>query len=106
MIERRVAACWPRRILIAVALWLLPTIAAAQSMRGIVVDQTGLPLPGVQIELHHETTLLAATITGPDGTFELPAAGADDVVTAVLDGFEPGRVPATKAERIVLQIAH
>jgi hypothetical protein len=80
--------------------------AGAQSVRGVVVDQAGLPLPGVQIELSHDTNQLASTVTGLDGTFELPAAGADDVVTAVLEGFEHARVPASKAERIVLEIAH
>jgi hypothetical protein len=92
--------------LLALALWLLPTMADAQSMRGVVVDQTGLPLPGVQIELLHNTTTVASTLTGPDGTFDLPAGGSDDVVMAVLDGFETGRAPANKAERIVLEVAH
>src|SRR5580704_11466184 len=91
---------------LAIALWLLPTMASAQSIHGLVVDQTGLPLLGEQIELHHDTTTLASTITGPDGTFDLPSGGGDDVVTAVLDGFETGRAPANKAVRIVLEVAH
>jgi hypothetical protein len=89
------------------ALLALPAMAAAQLMSGVVVDQTGLPLPGVQIEVHHGDTVESTTISGSDGTFALTKpTDPDDVVVATLDGFESARVPIARAGRITLEIAH
>ena len=36
---------------------LLPCKAAAQAVRGVVLDQTGLPLPGATVEVHEGPTV-------------------------------------------------
>src|SRR3979490_2282568 len=58
----------------AVALFLLTlsSVAAAQTVSGVVVDQTGLPLPGVQIEVTRGGAVLTSIVSGSDGTFSLP----------------------------------
>src|SRR5580765_2045095 len=85
----------------------LPAAALPQTMSGVVVDQTGLPLPGVQIEVRHGDAVESTTVSGSDGTFAFTRTpDADDVVVAILDGFEPARVPIAKAGRITLEIAH
>jgi hypothetical protein len=83
----------------------LPVLAFSQTTSGVVVDQTGLPLPGVQIEVRRGTTVVSVTVSGADGTFSIEG-GADDVVNLTLDGFEPGHVPVSRAARIVLEVAH
>ena len=91
----------------AVALLVWGAAALAQTMSGVVVDQTGLPLPGVQIEVRHGDAVESSTVSGSDGTFAFTRpTDADDVVVASLDGFEPARVPIAKAGRITLEIAH
>jgi len=85
----------------------LAAAAASQTMSGVVVDQTGLPLPGVQIEVRHGDAVESTTVSGSDGTFTFTkTTDADDVVVATLDGFEQARVPIAKAGRITLEIAH
>ena len=97
-----------RRTILATALFLLglPALALAQTTSGVVIDQTGLPLPGVQIEVTHGTDVVTSTVSGADGTFSLPALAADDIVNLTLDGFEPAHVPAARAGRIVLEVGH
>jgi hypothetical protein len=91
----------------ALALLLSSGAALAQTMSGVVVDQTGLPLPGVQIEVRHGDTVESSTMSGSDGTFAFSKpTDADDTVVATLDGFESARVPIAKAGRITLEIAH
>ena len=48
-------------------------VRAQQALPGafVVVDQTGLPLPGVRIEVHRGDEILQSLVTGADGTFEL-----------------------------------
>jgi len=93
--------------LTAVTAVLLSQATSAQTMSGVVVDQTGLPLPGVQIEVRHGDTVESTTVSGSDGTFAFTkTTDADDVVVATLDGFEQARVPIAKAGRITLEIAH
>ena len=84
----------------------LPAFALAQTTSGVVVDQTGLPLPGVQIEVTRGTDVVTSTISGADGTFSLPALTADDIVNVTLDGFEAAHVPVARAGRIVLEVGH
>jgi hypothetical protein len=91
----------------AFALLLSTAAALAQTMSGVVVDQTGLPLPGVQIDVRHGEAVESSTVSGSDGTFAFTKpTDADDVVIATLSGFEPARVPIAKAGRITLEIAH
>jgi len=96
------------RTILATALVLLglPAFALAQATSGVVVDQTGLPLPGVQIDVMHGTDIVTSTVSGADGTFSLPALAPDDVVNVTLDGFETAHVPAGKAGRVVLEVGH
>jgi Carboxypeptidase regulatory-like domain len=91
----------------AIALVWLTGAAMAQTMSGVVVDQTGLPLPGVQIEVRHGEAVESSTVSGSDGTFAFTKpTDAEDIVVATLDGFEPSRVPIARAGRITLEIAH
>jgi hypothetical protein len=46
--------------------------AAAQTVRGVVLDQTELPLPGVTVEVIEGTTVTATITSRADGTFEIP----------------------------------
>jgi hypothetical protein len=97
-----------RRVLGPALLFVaLPYFAYSQTTTsGVVVDQTGLPLPGVQIEVKRGTEIVATTVAGSDGTFSIPSGNPDDVVNVTLDGFEPARVPLSRAARIVLEVAH
>jgi hypothetical protein len=56
---------------------LLPTITAAQQIRGVVVDDsTGQPISGATIELlAADTTVRATTIANATGWFDLSAQG-------------------------------
>lgn len=83
----------------------LPALALAQTTSGVVIDQTGLPLPGVQIEVTRGATVVESTFSGADGTFSIATTTADDVVNLTLDGFEPAHVPVSRAARIVLEVA-
>src|SRR5712671_1333628 len=93
-------------LVLAVAATPAPGAAQeAQSVRGVVVDQTGLPLPGATVNLLDGATVVATLTTGPDGTFFIDAAIAGNVVLASLQGFEETRVGRGEAARIVLLIA-
>src|SRR6266516_1569880 len=83
----------------------VPIAAAAQAIRGVVVDQTDLPLPGVTIQVLDAGTIAATVVTGPDGSFSIDAAARGNVLVVALDGFEPQRLSRSEASRIVLQIA-
>ena len=90
----------------ALAFAALSASASAQGVRGVVLDQTGLPLPGATVELFDGATLVTSLTTEADGTFLIDAAIAGDAVAASLDGFETTRVPRHDAARITLNIAH
>ncbi len=91
---------------VAIVLFVgLPSVAAAQVIRGTVLDQTGLPLPGATVEVLEGPTVTATLTTGPDGTFEIPAIVRGSTVVAKLAGFETVTVPRTNASRVVLPIA-
>lgn len=94
------------RAAVAVALLLgLPLGAAAQAIVGVVVDQTGLPLPGVSIDVMEGTTVTATITSGADGTFEIPPVVRGTTVVAKLQGFESVTVLRAEAARILLPIA-
>lgn len=61
---------------------LLPTIAAAQQIRGVVVDDsTGQPISGATIELlAADTTVRATTISNATGWFELLSPGGGQLL--------------------------
>lgn len=61
------------------------------TIRGIVMDDTGVPLPGVTVEIRGEALMgLRAVITNPEGEFRFPAlpVGRNYEVTFSLDGFQ------------------
>ncbi len=78
---------------------------SAQSLHGVVVDQTGLPLPGAAVQLINDGAVVATLNTGPDGGFDIGAAAPGGTVVASLDGFETARVGRQDAGRIVLSLA-
>jgi hypothetical protein len=79
--------------------------AAAQAVRGVVLDQTELPLPGVTIDVVDGTTVTATITSGGDGTFEIPEVARGSRIIAKLEGFEPTMILRVEATRIVMQIA-
>jgi len=83
---------------------LCATLAAQQ--HGVVVDQTGLPLPGARVDLKRGDQTLATVFTGLDGAFDLPDARPADFIDVSLDGFETAHIEGANAQRIVLALAH
>jgi hypothetical protein len=97
----------PGRLIATVFMLLaVPALLSAQGTRGIVVDQTNLPLPGVSIEVLRGDRVVQVLSTESDGTFELPMFESGDILQVVLDGFETARVVPAEAGRIMLVVAH
>ena len=84
---------------------LVPRTAEAQPVSGVVVDQTGLPLPGATVQLRNADVVIAIVVTGPDGTFAFPPQAIGPTLAVSLDGFETSVIPSTEASRIVLGLA-
>jgi hypothetical protein len=84
---------------------LLTAVLHAQQ-HGVVVDQTGLPLPGARVDLRRSDQILTTIYTGLDGGFDLPDAKPTDFIDVSLDGFETAHIEGAKAERVVLSLAH
>ena len=94
------------RVVAAIALLSgLPVAAAAQAVRGTIVDQTGLPLPGAIVELMDGATVTALVVSGPDGGFEFSDDQTGSSIRVALAGFEAVIVPRSQANRVVLPIA-
>ena len=79
-------------------------------MSGVVVDQTGLPLPGVQIEVHHGDAVESTTISGSDGTFAFTKPTDPEslrawreVLRQLLVERRPGYLHFEKAHTVVLE---
>ena len=85
---------------------LTSALVHAQPPRLVVVDQTGLPLPGVRIDVYRGAQIIQTVTTGADGTFDLAPGEPNDMVEAALEGFETVRVARVAAARIVLPIGH
>lgn len=79
--------------------------AAATQIRGVVVDSSGLALPGATVELREGETAVASTTSSGDGTFVLDAARPGHTVVVSLVGFQTVSVASTNAARVVLPIA-
>src|SRR5258707_14250001 len=92
-------------VLVVISVALASATLRAQT-HGVVVDQTGLPLPGTHIEVLRGERVIASLDTGQDGGFDLPATEPMDVIVVSLDGFETARVAPEAARRVVLAIAH
>jgi len=80
------------KLLLAASLMVfgLAAPAAAQSavvVAGSIVDQTGAPLPGVQVTIRG--VIVRTAVTGATGDFVLPdVADGDYEISAELSGFE------------------
>ena len=96
---------WCVRALLIIGLGGIAAPATAQPVRGVVVDQTGLALPGAIVQLRDGETVVAAITTNPDGTFAFDAALVGGTILVALDGFETVTVPRANASRIVLPLA-
>ncbi|MBW8861076.1 MAG: TonB-dependent receptor [Acidobacteria bacterium] len=92
-------------LLLLVAFLIFPGHASAeQSGTGLVVDQTGLPLPGAVVQLLRGADVVTTVITSGDGTFAIDPTLAGDTFVVSLDGFETARVARAEAAKIVLSI--
>ncbi len=89
-------------ILVLIIVISAATAASAQSpatatatLSGIIVDETGAPVPGVDIVvLNIETSQNRQAVTNADGAFELPLLSPGRYrLTARMDGFAPLDVP-------------
>jgi hypothetical protein len=81
------------------------TVPSTQSIRGVILDQTGLPIPGASIQLLDGEAPVAATTSGGDGTYVIDAGDRGTTVVVTLEGFETRTVTRTDAEKIVLEIS-
>jgi hypothetical protein len=93
-----------RTAIAAIAILLAATLVSAQPAPLVVIDQTGLPLPGVRIDVYRGGQIIESVTTGADGTYQLAPGQPSDMVDAALEGFETVRVPRVEANRIVLPI--
>src|SRR5260370_39987899 len=91
----------PKMLQVFLAIALSSAAPSAQQ-RGVVVDQTGLPLPGAHVEVHRGERVVASFDTGLDGGFELPAFEPTDTLHVSPDGFEAAHVPPAEAAGMLL----
>ena len=69
---------------VLLALVAAPRPGLAQSIRGVVVDQTGLPLPGATVQVIDGLATVETLVTEADGTFVLDALLPGDAVLVTL----------------------
>src|SRR5262249_9437941 len=81
---------------------LIARVVEAQPLRGVVVDQTGLPLPGAFVQLRNGDAVIATVFTGADGTFAFPPEASGSSLAVSLDGFETTIIASTDASRTAL----
>ena len=77
----------------------------AQSPRITIVDQTGLPLPGVNIQILVEDTPARTLTSANDGTLSLEGISPTASLLLSLEGFGERRVAPPIPNRIVLYLA-
>ena len=94
-----------RTVGLILALAAVSVPALAQGVRGVVLDQTGLPLPGATVQVLDGASVMTTLTTAPDGTFVIDAELGGDVVVASMHGFEDARVTRADAAKITLLIA-
>jgi hypothetical protein len=93
-----------RVFLFAAAVVSLAVPVRAAQGPSVVVDQTGLPLPGAMVQLLRGSEVVMTLTTEPDGTFAIDPALAGDTLVVSMDGFETARVARTAFSHIVLSI--
>jgi hypothetical protein len=91
------------RCLALLFLLALPLLAEAETVQGVVSDETGAVVPGATIALCKGSSLVATTTSGPDGSFSIEGDG--DSVVVSLSGFQPVTLPLESAARVVLRVA-
>jgi hypothetical protein len=92
-------------LIVAFLIVIAPLRAVADDQgQGVVLDQTGLPLPGAVVQLLRGADIVTSVTTAGDGTFAIDPALKGDMLVVSLDGFETARVEREKAARIVLSI--
>lgn len=100
---------WTRAV--RMALWAAIVVAATLPVAlfaqgaGMVVDQTGLPVPGATVQLLDGATVVSSIVSGADGSFEFAANLRGSVLVVVLPGFETATVPRADGVRVVLEVA-
>ena len=94
-----------RALLTIIAVSGISAPVLAQPAQGVVVDQTGLPLPGANVQLRDGDVIVATTTTNPDGTFSFDAALGGATIVVTLDGFQAVSVSRADAAHIVLPLA-
>ncbi len=82
----------------------LTGLAAADEARGVVVDQTSAPVPGVTVQLVDGRQVTKEAVTAADGKFALGPCAAGSQVIASLAGFDKVAVACVEAGRIVLSL--
>lgn len=88
-------------IFCCLAMLLLPAFASAQTVKGKVLDEAGLPLPGVSIA---NTASGANTITDLDGNFSI-AANAGDKLNFSFVGYLDQSVAAASDMTVKMQVS-
>lgn len=83
----------------------VPAAVSAQDWRGVVVDQTGLALPGATVQLLDGQRVVATVTTDAEGGFTLSSALRGETLVVSMNGFETARLPLSAAARVTLQIA-
>lgn len=91
---------------VAFGAFLFASIVLHAQQHGVVVDQTGLPLPGARVDLKRGNQTITTVYTGLDGAFDLPDAQPSDAIDISLDGFESAHIEGGAAARVVLALAH
>lgn len=88
---------WRRSIASAICGALLAAQPVRAQLRGTVVDDSGNPIPSVQVELWTLTSRLATTLTDDNGRFVFGAVGQSSALALLARrlGFGPTRVPLT-----------
>ena len=104
---RLASAC--RLLLLPLCLPFVPTsLRAADALTGVVVDQSGRPVPRALVRVIDGSGAEAARMFSDEaGRFRSTEAPAGCGVHVVLDGFAPGAAPCGSGEgvRIVLTVA-
>ncbi|MDI1256132.1 MAG: TonB-dependent receptor [Flavobacterium sp.] len=87
--------------LAVLSVFLSPAWLSAQSISGKVVDESGLPLPGVNVSQASATT---ATVTDFDGNFTVSAKAGDQIQFSFL-GYQTQTVAASNGMTVSLKPA-
>lgn len=92
-----------RVVTLVVALAAMP--ASAQTPPPTVVDPSGLALPGATVRLLEDDAVVAAAVTGADGTFTFDPKLPGTIIEIALSGFETIQIKRVTTGRITLPLA-